>query len=211
MEPCLAAIKDDADVSSVWNAVGKRFAFWWRAMSDGTRWAWSVLDKTARIFAVIAILAVSVGGVLLHQSAAVIGAVLGALAVLAFAEGTYRVWSEAEARAQATLPEPIGMSLVDGLRLALKRGENFKSQVKSAPAAVTDAVLLAAAHDWYDGIYKLLIETGAQGEAKHWLDETDALPAAARIDITNVLGAMHAVEGQVGCLKAIISRLETEQ
>jgi hypothetical protein len=90
----LATIEDDADVSSFWNAAGQRFTFWGRAMSVGARWAWSVLDKAARIFAVAAILAVSVGGVLLHQPAAVIGGVLGALAVLSFGEGTYRVWRE---------------------------------------------------------------------------------------------------------------------
>jgi hypothetical protein len=63
-------------------------------MSVGAQWAWDVLDKTARVFAVVAILAVSVGGVLLHEPAAVIGGVLAALAIFAFAEGTYRVASE---------------------------------------------------------------------------------------------------------------------
>jgi hypothetical protein len=60
-------------------------------MSVGARWAWDVLDKTARVFAVAAILAVSVGGVLLREPAVVIGGVFGALAIFAFAEGTYRV------------------------------------------------------------------------------------------------------------------------
>ena len=97
-------------MSSFWNAVGQRIAFWGRAMSIGARWAWSVLDKTARIFAVAAILAVSVGGVLLHQPAAVIGGILGALAVLSFAEGTYRVWRETSADAADSDADALWLS-----------------------------------------------------------------------------------------------------
>jgi hypothetical protein len=91
-----ADIGDDADMSTFWNAAVERIAFWRRAMSVGAWWMWDVLDKTARIFAVLALVAVSVGGVLLHQPAAVIGGVLGVLAVLSFAEGTYRVARDVE-------------------------------------------------------------------------------------------------------------------
>jgi hypothetical protein len=78
------------------NALAQRIAFWGRAMSAGARWMWDVLDKSARIGAVLAFLAVSIGGVLLHQPAAVIGAVVGLLVLFAFAEGTYRVARDAE-------------------------------------------------------------------------------------------------------------------
>jgi hypothetical protein len=82
-------------MSKFWNAVAQRIGFWGRAMSVGARWTWDVLDKTTRIVAVLALLAVSVGGgLLLHQPAPVIGGVLVALVLLSFAEGAYRVSSE---------------------------------------------------------------------------------------------------------------------
>jgi hypothetical protein len=74
-------------------------------MSVGARWTWDVLDKTARIFAVLAILAVSVGGVLLHQPAAVIGGVLGVFVLFSFAEGTYRVARDTQQQQAATKPD----------------------------------------------------------------------------------------------------------
>jgi hypothetical protein len=111
----LAAVEDDADVSTLRNAVVQRIAFWGRAMSVGARWTWDLLDKTARIFAVVAILAVSVGGVLLHQPAAVIGGVLGALAVFSFAEGTYCVARDAK---QGATTSPDDTTLWLSIRVA---------------------------------------------------------------------------------------------
>jgi hypothetical protein len=95
-KPCFAGIGDDAAVPSIWSALGSRVQFWGRAMSVGARWTWDVLDKTARVLAVAAIIAVSVGGVLLHQPAKVIGLAVGLLVIFSFAEGTYRVAREAE-------------------------------------------------------------------------------------------------------------------
>jgi hypothetical protein len=75
-------------------------------MSAGARWMWDVLDKTVRIFAVIALLAVSVGsGVLLRKPAAVIGGVVGLLVLIAFAEGTYRVARDAGEQRAAAKPD----------------------------------------------------------------------------------------------------------
>jgi hypothetical protein len=84
-------------------------------MSVGARWAWDVLDKTARVLAVAAIIAVSVGGVLLHQPAKVIGLAVGLLAIFSFAEGTYRVAREAEQQGAAADPDADALWLSEQL------------------------------------------------------------------------------------------------
>jgi hypothetical protein len=181
-------------------------------MSEGLRWARSVLHEIAALLTLAALtIGVTVGGVLLHRPAWFLGVFGVVLLLVVLGEGAYRVWNDAETRAQAILPETIGLSLLDQLRLALKRGETLQSQAKSVPTSSADAGFLSAAHDWYEGIHKLLIEGGAKGDANRWLDETEGTPAAARLDISNLLATSHAIEGQVTCLKAIISRLEAEQ
>lgn len=193
-------------MSALWNAVVQRIAFWGRAMSVGARWTWDVLDKAARIFAVVAFLAVSVGGVLLHQPAAVIGGVLGALAVFSFAEGTYRVWSDTETRAQATLPEPIGLSLLDRLRPALKRGQGFQDQADQVIAP--DADFVDRVRGWHDDIHKTLIADDEREEAQRWLVETPAIPESSRPVIGGLSAFPYVLKQQVKCLEEVISRLE---
>jgi hypothetical protein len=84
-------------------------------MSVGARWAWDVLDKTARVLAVAAIIAVSVGGFLLHQPAIVIGIAVGLLVIFSFAEGTYRVAREAEQQGAAADPDADALWLSEQL------------------------------------------------------------------------------------------------
>ncbi len=95
-------------------------------MSVGARWAWEVLDGTARILAVIAILAVSVGGVLLRQPAAVIGGFLGILTIFSFAEGAYRVSREKQQQASSGDVNAIWLSgqLAEGNNLFERWGEH---------------------------------------------------------------------------------------
>jgi hypothetical protein len=191
--------------------VRERRTFWRRAVSEGLLWARGVLHEVAALIALVLVTTgVTVGGLLLHRPAWFLGVFGVVLLLVVLGEGAYRVWNDAETRAQA-LPEPIGISLLDRLRLALKRGETLQSQAKLVPTSSADAGFLSAAHDWYEGIHKLLIEGGAKGEANRWLDETEGTPAAAQLDISNLLATSHAIEGQVTYLKAIIGRLEAEQ
>lgn len=190
----------------------ERTQFWRRAVSERLRWARSVLDEVVVLLGLLLLtVGVTARGILLHRPAWFLDVFSGVLVLVVLGEGAYQVCRDAEMRAQATLPEPIGLSLLDQLRLVLKRGEAFQSQEKSTPTSSADAGFLSAAHDWYEGVHKLLIEGDAKEEANRWLEETEMTPAAARLDISNLLATSRAIEGQVACLKAIISRLEAEQ
>jgi hypothetical protein len=111
-------------------------------MSAGARWTWSVLDWSARVLAVLAILAVALtGGLLLHQPAPVIGAVVALLCLLSFAEGTYRVASEGRmsgtAQRQAANAVWLSGQLSKGNALLTRWNEHASREVEME--AYTDA------------------------------------------------------------------------
>lgn len=119
-------------MSKLWNAFARRISFWKRAMSVGVRWTWDVLDKTMRVLAVSAFLAVSVGGVLLDQPVPVIGGVLVALALLSFAEGAYRVSSEQQRVAAEPDANTLWLSeqLSKGNDLLAEWGEHVSREIE---------------------------------------------------------------------------------
>jgi len=177
-------------------------------MSEGLRWARSVLHEVAALFTLAALtIGVTVGGVLLHRPAWFLGVFGVVLLLVVLGEGAYRVWREAHTQAQSLSTEDTGLSLVDRLRLALKRGEGFEQEV-SRGAVPAPPALLALARDWHDDIYKMLLTDGEREEGKRWLNETAPVPEIQNLTLASVGATGPILKQQVKCLEEVISRLE---
>jgi len=194
--------------------VRERWAFLGRAVSEGLRWGHGILGHIVFAAGLLLIVAgVTVAGVLVHRPAWFVAGVLVVLVSAIFFEGTYRVGREAALRAQPGV-EAAGLSLIDRLKLALKRGQGFVQQANSGVAPFltgSDPAMLALARDWHDDIYKLLTTEGKPEAAKRWLDETEAVPAIPghHLGLANPNLAPVILTEQVGCLDNIIKELET--
>jgi len=71
-------------------------------MSEGLRWARSVLHEVAALLTLAALTAgVTVGGLLLHRPAWFLGVFGVVLLLVVLGEGAYRVWREADAKPTA--------------------------------------------------------------------------------------------------------------
>jgi hypothetical protein len=183
-------------------------------VSEGLRWGHGILGHIVFAAGLLLIVAgVTVAGVLVHRPAWFVAGVLVVLVSAIFFEGTYRVGREATLRAQPGV-EAAGLSLIDRLKLALKRGQGFVQQANSGVAPFltgSDPAMLALARDWHDDIYKLLTTEGKPEAAKRWLDETEAVPAIPghHLGLANPNLAPVILTEQVGCLDNIIKELET--
>ena len=103
-------------------------------------------------------------------------------------------------------PEAIGLSLLDWLRLALKRGRGFQDQTHQL--ALPDSDFVGSVRSWHDDIYKTLIADGEREEAQRWCDETPAIPEGSRPTVGGLSSFPHVLKQQVKCLEGVISRLE---
>jgi hypothetical protein len=107
---------------------------------------------------------------------------------------------------QAVELEAIGLSLLDRLRLALKRGQGFQDQTDQVVAP--DADFVGRVCCWHDDIYELLKADGGSEEAQRWLGETPAIPESSRPVIGGPSSFPCVLKQQVKCLEGIIARLE---
>jgi hypothetical protein len=190
------------------SALRRRAAFWGEAITEGARWAWGLLDGFSRALAVaVLIAAVALPSYLTARPAWESAVAAGVLLLAMFGEGAYRVWNDAEARVQTTATRAgvTGLSLVDRLRLDLKRGEGFKDQTHQL--IMPDAGFVDRVCVWHDGIYETLIAEGERNEAQRWLDDAPAVPEGARPVIGGLSAFPYVVEAQVKCLRQIIARL----
>lgn len=98
----------------------RRIRFIRQVVVSGLRWAKELADRISLLLGLLALAAsIVVGGVLLHRSAWFLG-VLGCVLVLAtLFEGAFRVWDEADKRAEAAEASADG-SLVAWLGLRIK-------------------------------------------------------------------------------------------
>ena len=98
-------------------------------------------------------------------------------------------------------------SLVDQLKLKLKRGEMLAQRLDSI---VPNLMVLTLARGWHDDIYKTL-SVEHPDMAQKFLDETDGVVEDPTVDLSSINPARQIVEEQVVCLQEIIDELEAGQ
>jgi hypothetical protein len=185
----------------------RRIRFLWTVVVTGVRWATDTLNNLLLVIALVGLtVGVAVGGVLLHRPAWFLGVFAGVLVLVVLGEGAYQTWHETELRAQTVPGATVGLSLLDQLRLDLKRGQGFKDQTSQTP--IPDPALLVLARGWHDSIYKRLLTGGEPQAAALWLHETPAVPEVVNLTLSGFSLPSAIVKQQVKCLEQIIACLE---
>jgi hypothetical protein len=202
-------------------AVGRGARDMWRWLGGHLRFAAFVLVAT---YVVGVLFGERLGGATLTRVVLVPLAALGCIVVVAFlvalarapvmlardaladaermAGGREQAAVARERKASAAVP----VSLLDRLRLALKRGQGFQKQTHQL--ALPDADFVGSVRSWHDDIYKTLVAEREPEEARRWRDETPAIPEGSRPTIGGLNSFPHVLKQQVECLEGVVSRLE---
>lgn len=158
-------------------------------MNTGVRWAWGLLDGLSRAIAVVVLVAaVALPSFLTDRPVWQSLLVVGVLLLAIFAEGTYRVWYEAEARG------------VLGRESARDADDQTKASAQLAAAIRSGNVLRVRGHmvsplglQWRDEVEAFIKDAAGEldasrlthsGDISHWLQLLDDLARQAGEDRT---------------------------
>jgi hypothetical protein len=185
--------------------VRERAGYTFRVAKAGLRWATDFSDGVLRIVGLLAlVLGVIIAGVLNGLPKWAIAVAVGVFLLVAIFEGAFRVWREAEARAEP--PTGNGPSTAEKLDDLLARGTMLRIQV--GEVTIPNPAMLRTLREWRAEVIDALAAAGLKRD----LALFQALPPAPEVLAQETIQEIGRVgEGlnlQVTGLKQFIENLD---